>query len=56
MGCYALQIVQRPLYFLTSDELDILDLLDRFVVVYLNDILVFSELLRNHLAHLCIVL
>ena len=32
------------------------DLLDRFVVVYLDDILVFSESLSDHLAHLRIVL
>ena len=32
------------------------DLLDHFVVVYLDDILVFSELLSDHLAHLRIVL
>ena len=32
------------------------DLLNHFVVVYLDDILVFSESLSNHLAHLCIVL
>ena len=28
------------------------NLLDHFVVVYLDDILVFSELLSDHLAHL----
>ena len=32
------------------------DLLDHFVVIYLDDILVFSELLSDHLAHLRIVL
>ena len=32
------------------------DLLDRFVVVYLDDILVFSESLSDHLTHLQIVL
>ena len=32
------------------------DLLDHFVVIYLDDILVFSESLSKHLAHLCIVL
>ena len=32
------------------------DLLDHFVVVYLDDILVFSESLSDHLAHLRIVL
>ena len=56
MGCYALQIIQHPLYFLASDESDVFDLPDCFIVVYLNDILVFSELLRDHLAYLCIVL
>ena len=56
MGCNALQIVQRPLYFSASDEPDVFDLLDHFVVVYLDDILVFSESLSDHLAHLQIVL
>ena len=32
------------------------DLLDHFVVVYLDDILVFSESLSDHLTHLQIVL
>ena len=32
------------------------NLLDYFAVVYLDDILVFSESLSNHLAHLRIVL
>ena len=32
------------------------DIFDLFIVVYLNDILVLSESLSNHLAHLCIVL
>ena len=32
------------------------DLLNHFVVVYLDDILVFSESLSDHLAHLRIVL
>ena len=32
------------------------DLLDHFVVVYLDDVLVFSESLSDHLAHLQIVL
>ena len=32
------------------------DLLNHFMVVYLDDILVFSELLNDHLAYLHIVL
>ena len=32
------------------------DLLDHFMVVYLDDILVFCESLSDHLAHLHIVL
>ena len=32
------------------------DILDCFMVLYLDDILVFSESLSNHLAYLCIVL
>ena len=32
------------------------DLLDHFVVVYLDDILVFGELLSDHLVYLRIVL
>ena len=32
------------------------DILSHFMVVYLDDILVFSELLSNYLAHLRIVL
>ena len=56
MGYYALQIVQRPLYFLVSNESDFFDLLDHFVVIYIDDILLFSELVSNHLAYLCIVL
>ena len=33
-----------------------LNLLNHFIVIYLDYILVFSELLSNHLAHLHIVL
>ena len=32
------------------------NLLDHFVVIYLDDILVFSESLSQHLAYLCIVI
>ena len=56
MGCYALRITQCTLYLLVSDESDLFNLLNRFVVIYFDDILVFNELLSNHLAHLCIVL
>ena len=32
------------------------DILNRFLVVYLDDILVFSELLSDYLAHIWLVL
>ena len=56
MGCYAFQIVQCTLYLLVSNESDVFDLLDHFVVIYLNDILVFSESFSNNLAYFSIVL
>ena len=55
MAFYALKIVQCAIHFLTSDESDIFQYYYHFVVMYLDDSLIYIASLSETIGRICII-
>lgn len=52
MGCYALWSLQHAKYFHESNESSFTTFIGKFMVLYFDDILIFSSSVSEHISHL----
>jgi hypothetical protein len=49
-------LIEVPTYFMDLTDKVVMEYLDKFIIVFINDVLVYSKDDEEHEEHLCLVL